>query len=610
MPEAPPGRPRLRALAAVGALAATLLAVPLTASAAHAVTTQTGQQLAIPAYIYPSGTGATQWSSIASGAPNVGIAIANVVNGPGTSVDSNWATAIQNAHNAGVKVLGYVDTGYFGITGRLTRLRDTSTAAWLAQVEIDVNAWYRLYGSNLDGIFFDDGLNTCGPTTGSTAYSDLYGQINQYVKQYHNGALTVVNPGIDVPQCYENTADVLLRFEGSYTSYTTFTPNAWESGYDPHKFMDLVYSATSAQMSDAINRSKNNGAGYVDVTDAGLPNPYNTLPSYWSSELAALPVSSTGTPATPAQPTVCCLTGTSVTLSWTSDSSVVGYDVYQNGVWVDEVTSFSPGDTSYTVNGLSPSTSYTFTVKARDLAGDVSAASAGTTVTTAAADANPPTSPSALTTSSLKANSVQLSWTGSTDSDDAVAYYDVYQNGTRVLTLSATQTSARFDGLTPGTSYTFTVVARDQSGGASAASSGTTVTTPNPSVVISSPASTLTSTTATYTATYNLEFTFHIVCIDSDNNANTGYKLTLSNGAIGCDYMIQDDALYKYAGSGTDWSWTAQSGAPTETVTGDTYSWQIQAAWLGTHATTEQVAFNGSGYSPNAWSAIVSVTQQ
>jgi chitodextrinase len=603
-------RPRIRTLAAAAALAATLLGVPLTTSAAHASTQQTGQQMAVPAYIYPSGTGATQWSSIGSGAPTVGIAIANVSNGPGNSVDSNWATAIQNAHNAGVKVLGYVDTGYFGTTGRLTRLRDTSTAAWLAQIEIDVNAWYQLYGSNIDGIFFDDALNTCGPTAGSTTYSDLYAQISQYVKQYHTGALTVDNPGIDVPQCYENSADILLRFENSYTSYTSFVPNSWESGYDPHKFMDLVYSATSAQMSDAINRSKNNGAGYVDVTDAGLPNPYGTLPSYWSSELAALPVSSTGTPATPSRPTASNVTGTSVTLCWPSDSSVTGYDIYQNGVKVDEVTNFTPSNTSFTVDGLSPSTTYTFTVKARDLAGDLSAASTGTQVTTLAADANPPTVPSGLTTSNLKANSVQLSWTGSTDSDDDVAFYDVYQNGTRILSLPAAQTSARFDGLAPGTTYTYTVAARDKSGGSSAQSSGTQVTTPNPSVVISSPASTLTSTTATYTATYNLEFTFHIVCIDSDNNANTGYKVTLSNGNIGCDYMIQDGMLYQYAGTGTDWTWTAQSDVPQETVTGDTYSWQIHASWLGAHATTEQVAFNGSGYSPNAWSSIVTVTQQ
>jgi cellulase/cellobiase CelA1 len=42
----------------------------------------------------------------------------------------------------------------------------------------------------------------------------------------------------------------------------------------------------------------------------------------------------------------------------------------------------SPSGTSFTATGLAASTAYTFTVRARDAAGNVSAASAGRTVTT------------------------------------------------------------------------------------------------------------------------------------------------------------------------------------------------------------------------------------
>jgi chitodextrinase len=612
MPERRHNRLRLRALAMAAALTTALLGAPLAAGPAHAATLATGQQLAVPAYIYPSGTGATQWAQIASAGSSVGMTIANVYNGPSNSVDSNWATAIHNAHAAGVKVYGYVDTGYLGTTGRLTRLRDTSVAAWLAQTETDVNAWYQLYGSDIDGIFFDDATNVCGATTGTTTYSDLYKQLSDYVKQRHSGALTVDNPGTDVPQCYENSADVLLTFEGSYASYTSYAPSSWESGYDPHKFMNLIYSTSSTQMANAITLSKNNGVGYVYVTDGALSNPWNVLPSYWSSELAALPVTSTGTPATPAKPTAAAVTGTSVDVSWTSASwpAVVGYDVYRNGVQVGEVTNYTPDATDYTVGGLSPSTSYSFTVKARDYAGDVSAASAALTVSTSAVGATAPTAPTGLTAGNLQPNSVQLSWTASTAGSNPLAFYDVYQNGTWILSVPATQTTARFDGLTPGTTYTYTVLALDTSGHSSAQSSGITVTAPVPASDISAAASTLTSTTATYTATYNLEYNSHIVCIDSDNVSTTGYELTFSTGNVGCDYMIEDDALYKYAGSGTDWTWTQQTTVPVETVSGNTYSWQIPATALGTHATTEKVVFNGSGYSAGAWGSVVTVTQQ
>jgi hypothetical protein len=599
---------RTRILALAAALAAALGGVAVTAGTAHAATA-TGQQMIVPAYIYPSGTGATQWSSIASGGSAVGMAIANVTNGPGGAADSNWTTALAGAHKAGVKVLGYVDTGYFGTTGRTTRLGETTTAAWLAQAETDVNLWYKFYGSNIDGVFFDDATNVCGPTSGTTTYSDLYAQLSQYVKQFHTGATTVDNPGTDVPQCYENSADVLLTFEGGYTSYQSYTPNSWESGYDPHKFFHVVYSATSSQLSNAVALSKNDNAGYVYITDAGLPNPYSTLPSYWSGELSALPVTSTGTPATPSQPSAISVGGSSVELDWPSASGVVGYDVYQNGVMVDEVTRFTPGDTQFTVRGLTPSTSYTFTVRARDLAGGVSAAGPALTVTTAAANSTAPTAPTGLAASNLLAQSVQLGWTASTDSGGTVTYYDVYANGTLVLRVPATQTSARFDGLTPGQSYTFTVAAVDDSGGLSAASTGVTVTPPVPASDISGAASTLTSSTATYTATYNLEYTDHIVFVDSDNSASTGYQLSIGGTSVGADYMIDNGTLYTYAGGGTDWSWTAQSNAPTESVSGQTYSWQITSSWLGTFATTQKVVFAGSGYSTEAYSSLVTVTE-
>jgi len=612
MPEWRHSRLRIRALALAAALTGTLLGAPLAAAPAHAATLATGQQLAVPAYIYPSGTGATQWAQVASAGSKVGMAIANVYNGPSNGVDSNWATAIHNAHAAGVKVYGYVDTGYFGTTGRLTRLRDTSVPAWLAQVETDVNAWYQFYGTDIDGIFFDDATNVCGPTSTSTTYSSLYKQISDYVKQRHSGALTVDNPGVDVPQCYETSADVLLTFEGSYASYTSYAPSSWEAGYDPHKFMNLIYATGSTQMADAITRSKNNGVGYVYVTDGVLSNPWNALPSYWSSELTSLAVTSTGTPATPAKPTAAAVTGTTVDVSWTSASwpAVVGYDVYRNGVQVGEVTNYTPSATDYTVDGLSPSTSYSFTVKARDYAGDVSAASTALTVSTSAAGATAPTTPTGLTASNLQANSVALTWGASTAGSKPLAFYNVYQNGTWILSLPSTQTSARFDGLTPGTAYTYTVLAQDTSGHSSALSSGITVTAPVPASDISAAASTLTSTTATYTATYNLEYNSHIVCIDSDNVGTTGYELTFSTGNVGCDYMIEDDSLYRYAGSGTDWSWTPLADDPQETVSGYTYSWTLQASWLGTHATTEKVVFNGSGYSADAWGSVVTVTQQ
>ena len=48
----------------------------------------------------------------------------------------------------------------------------------------------------------------------------------------------------------------------------------------------------------------------------------------------------------------------------------------------------------------------------------------------------------------------------------------------------------------------------------------------------------------------------YTVYLDTDNNANTGYKSGL---AIGADYMQQGSGVYSYNGSGLDWIWTAQA---------------------------------------------------
>ncbi|MFH8281607.1 carbohydrate binding domain-containing protein [Streptomyces antibioticus] len=90
----------------------------------------------------------------------------------------------------------------------------------------------------------------------------------------------------------------------------------------------------------------------------------------------------TQAPSTPTGLTSTGKTSSSVSLSWnaaTDNVGVTGYDVY-NG----STRALTVSGTSATVGGLSPSTAYTFTVRARDAAGNVSGASSAVTVTTSA----------------------------------------------------------------------------------------------------------------------------------------------------------------------------------------------------------------------------------
>jgi chitinase len=131
--------------------------------------------------------------------------------------------------------------------------------------------------------------------------------------------------------------------------------------------------------------------------------------------------------------------------------------------------------TSFTVTGLAPDTSFTFTVLARDAAGNVSAASNQVTARTQlGADTQAPTAPANLRVAMGASTSVTLVWDASTD-NVGVVQYEVLQNGVSVG--GGSLTNLTVTGLAPGTSFTFRVRARDAAGNVSPLSNQVTAMT-------------------------------------------------------------------------------------------------------------------------------------
>jgi chitodextrinase len=179
-------------------------------------------------------------------------------------------------------------------------------------------------------------------------------------------------------------------------------------------------------------------------------------------------------PSQPAGFTAVATGPTSVNLSWTASTDnvgVTGYIVRRNGAQIA-----TPATTSFADTGLSAATTYTYTVAARDAAGNVSSA-AGASVTTASApDTTPPSQPTGLTATAAGSTGANLSWTAATD-NVGVTGYIVRRNGTQIATPSTT--SFADAGLSPATTYTYTVAARDAAGNVSSAASAS-VTTASP----------------------------------------------------------------------------------------------------------------------------------
>eukprot|EP01096_Ripella_sp_DP13-Kostka_P018261 TRINITY_DN9824_c0_g1_i1.p1 TRINITY_DN9824_c0_g1~~TRINITY_DN9824_c0_g1_i1.p1 ORF type:complete len:923 (+),score=-62.36 TRINITY_DN9824_c0_g1_i1:2854-5622(+) len=158
----------------------------------------------------------------------------------------------------------------------------------------------------------------------------------------------------------DKAAKIAYRLESVYLTANSTFANARTSGIQ--SAIDL-YGAASPEVIATTNAfyAVGVGAAYVDSNDTTAP----TAPT----NLAA-----SGT------------TGSTTNLTWTASTDnvgVTGYDIYQGTTLKGSSTT-----TSYTVTGLTALTAYSFSVKAKDGAGNVSTASNVVNVTTTAASLN------------------------------------------------------------------------------------------------------------------------------------------------------------------------------------------------------------------------------
>jgi hypothetical protein len=187
------------------------------------------------------------------------------------------------------------------------------------------------------------------------------------------------------------------------------------------------------------------------------------------------PIPDTNPPTVPAGVTATATSPYSVQVGWTAstdDVGVAGYDVFRGSTLVAKLAADA---TSYTDSGVLASQTYGYTVRARDVSGNVSGQSDPVTVTTPA-DA-PPSVPSGVTASATSPFSVQVGWTASSD-DVGLAGYDVFRNGGLVASPAVDATGYTDADVLAAQTYTYTVRARDGSGNASAQSDPVSVTTP------------------------------------------------------------------------------------------------------------------------------------
>jgi fibronectin type 3 domain-containing protein len=224
----------------------------------------------------------------------------------------------------------------------------------------------------------------------------------------------------------------------------------------------------------------------VRATDAaGNPGGYSNTGS--ATTLAS--GGDTQAPSTPAGLGATATSSSQITLSWTASTDNVGVTGYlvercQGAGCSSWAQIATPTVTSYSDAGLTASSSYSYRVRAKDAANnlsDYSSTSSATTTSGGGGDVEPPTTPTALSGTAASSTQINLSWTASSDNVGVTGYLLERCQGASCSSFAqiATPSGTTYSdtALSGSTTYVYRVRAQDAASNPSNYSSSATATT-------------------------------------------------------------------------------------------------------------------------------------
>jgi hypothetical protein len=210
-------------------------------------------RLVVPAYFHPA-VHPGQWKWLAEHPERVRIVVLNVASGPGIRPEPAFQAVARRLRDAGITVIGYVDTNY---GQRFSEQVHDELARYLD--------WYGVTGVCLDRAAV------------SAPWVPHYSALAAGARKM-GADVVFFNHGTHPVEDYAAHADLLGTFEGPWPLYQRLDVPRWTNAWPAEKFYHVVYSVPPGKSGETVRLAARRRAAAVYVTERGGPNPYDSLP--------------------------------------------------------------------------------------------------------------------------------------------------------------------------------------------------------------------------------------------------------------------------------------------------------------------------------------------
>ncbi|EPD55172.1 spherulation-specific family 4 protein [Streptomyces sp. HGB0020] len=215
----------------------------------------------IPGYAHPL-VAPTEWGELTRPGTPLHWVVLNVADGPGTRPDPHCLEAAGRLRNAGVRVLGHLDSATGG--------RNLGEVIADAQRHVD---WYQVDGFLLDRCP-TDGVSL--PETRRTVAT---------LRAVCEDAHIVLGHGTHPHPGYAECADQLVTFSGPWSDYRWSQVAEWTAEHPPERFCHFVHGVPLPHLEEALRIARWQGAATIYFTDrtdqGGHSDPWEAMPGYW-----------------------------------------------------------------------------------------------------------------------------------------------------------------------------------------------------------------------------------------------------------------------------------------------------------------------------------------